>query len=63
MVSVKGQLVSPNEEVGCVQTRAPLGKPLGLQGDLPGTEAHCFQFVVMAHLFAKQYSVSHKSQG
>jgi len=31
--------------------------------DLPGTEAHCFQFVVMAGLFAKQYSVSHKSQG
>lgn len=33
------------------------------KGDLPGTEARCFQFVVMAHLFAKQYSVSHKSQG
>lgn len=33
------------------------------KGDLPGTEAHCFQFVVMAYLFAKKYSVSHKSQG
>lgn len=31
------------------------------KGDLSGTDAHCFQFVVMAHLFAKQYSVSHKS--
>lgn len=33
------------------------------KGDLPGAEAHCFQFVVMAHWFAKQYSVSHRSQG
>lgn len=30
------------------------------KGDLPEIEAHCFQFVVMAHLFAKN-SVSHKS--
>lgn len=34
----------------------------GAKGDLPGTEAHCFQFVVMAHLFAKKFSVNHKSQ-
>lgn len=32
------------------------------KGDLR-TEAGCFQFVVMAHLFAKKYLVSHKSQG
>lgn len=35
----------------------------GRAKDLPGTESHCFQFVVMAHLFAEKYSVSHKSQG
>lgn len=68
-VAVKGwQLVCSSRRVlrmwaDIDSTRQDTRLALREKGDLPGTKAHYFQFVVMSYLFAKQYSVSHKSQG